>query len=250
MATGGAGDKIVNLWNTETGQLVQAFGEAPSDLHLPRQARVLARWHPSAGRRQHVVEGVGRSENTERLRATTLGSRRRLGGRGTAFVAFSPDGTLALTSDRDNGLEFWSVETGQLVRTFKPKLGTLIAVSPDATRVLSQRRAQTSSRLWDVASGQLLRTFEGHSIGVASVATSPDGDPSPHGRQQGEAVGCRERQAGAHDRRAGPNSVAFSPDGARLLAGSLQLAQAVGRGERAARPRPEDTLSRSGCVLA
>ena len=29
MATGGAGDKIVNLWNTETGQLVQAFGDYP-----------------------------------------------------------------------------------------------------------------------------------------------------------------------------------------------------------------------------
>jgi len=30
MATGGAGEKIVNVWNPETGQLVQALGEPQS----------------------------------------------------------------------------------------------------------------------------------------------------------------------------------------------------------------------------
>jgi WD40 repeat protein len=49
-----------------------------------------------------------------------------------------------------------------------------VAVSADGTRVLSSG-GDGSVKLWDAATGRLLRTFEGHSRDVRSVAFSPDG---------------------------------------------------------------------------
>jgi WD40 repeat protein len=215
VATGGAGDKIVNLWNTDTGQLVQTFGEAPPTFIY----RVKLAFSPDGAR---ILVGDNTSlkvwDAATGTPIHTLGTR-GLGGHGTASVAFSPDGALALTSGRENGLEFWSLQTGQLVRTFKPRLSTHIAVSPDATRVLSQEGLK-HLKLWDIASGELLRTFEGHSNGVASVASSPDGTRlltvDNKVRLWDAASGRLTRTI---DER-GPNSVVFSPNGARLLAGS------------------------------
>ena len=215
VATGGAGDKIVNVWNTETGQLVQTFGEAPSAFIY----RVKLAFSPDGAR---LLVGDNTSlkvwDAANGTPIHTLGTR-GLGGHGTASVAFSPDGALALVSDRDNGLVFWSVQTGQSVRTFKPRLSTHIAISPDATRVLSQEGLK-HLKLWDVASGQLLHTFEGRSNGVASVATSPDGTrllTVDNKVRLWDAVSGRLART-IEERVA--NSVVFSPDGARLLAGS------------------------------
>jgi WD40 repeat protein len=115
---------------------------------------------------QHVVEGVGRSERTP---IHTLGTR-GLGGQGTASVAFSRM-ELSLTSDRDDGLVFWSVQTGQSVRTFKPKLSTP-AVSPDATRARRKGSNISSCGMLQAAgSPHLRRTRQWRCI----VASSPDG---------------------------------------------------------------------------
>jgi WD40 repeat protein len=215
LATAGAGDKIVNVWNADTGQLLQAFGEASNDFiyrarlaFSPDGTRVLVGdngslriWDAAKGTLLHTLG--------------TKGLQRSL----TAFVAFSPDGAHALSNEDERGLEIWSVETGQLIRAFKPKLVRPVAISPDSGRVLSTdwRRQIT---LWDVASGQQTHTIEGRSSSIRSVAVSPDGARllTVDSRVRlWDAVGGRlERTI---DERA-PNSVALSPDGTRLLSGS------------------------------
>src|SRR5262249_5839930 len=121
--------------------------------------------------------------------------------------------------DRDNGLTFWSLEQGQLVRTFKSQLGNFIAVTPDGTQALSHE-LYDKLKLWDVASGQVLHTFEGHSNRIASVAASPDRTRlltvDNKVKLWDAARGRLERTI--DDR--GAQSVVFSPDGAQLLAGN------------------------------
>ena len=140
-------------------------------------------------------------------------------GYGVRFVAYSPDGTFALTSDLDNGLEFWSTQTGQLVRAFKPKLATFIGVSTDGTRALSEGWGHKLD-LWDLRSEQLLRSFEGQSFSLSSVAISPDGahllTVDNKARLWDAASGRLARTIEAP----APDFVVFSPDGARLLSGN------------------------------
>ena len=221
MATGGAGDKIVNLWNTETGQLVQAFGDYPATFSYqvrlafsPDGTRLLVAdnttlkvWEAATGT---LVLGLRADDPGE--------SRRRLGGRVATLVAFSADGVLALSNSFEHGLEFWSLETGQHARTFKPKLGKFVAVSPDGKRAVSGEWG-SKFKVWDVASEQLLHTFEGHSISVSSVATSPDG---AHLLTVDQKVRLWDAANGrlARTIKDQGQSVVFSPDGARLLAAS------------------------------
>jgi WD40 repeat protein len=214
IATGGAGDKMVNVWSTQTGQLLQAFGEAPSAFiyrvklaFSPDGARILVSDNTS-------LKVYDAAQGTPIHALGTHG----LGEHGMAFVGFSPDGTLALASGRESGLEFWNAETGQLVRSFKPKFSTQIAISADAGRVLAQE-SFGGLKLWDIATGQPLRAFEGLSYPVSSVASSPDGTRlltvDNRVRLWDSASGRMERTIGS----LAPNSMVFSPDGSRLLAG-------------------------------
>jgi WD40 repeat protein len=222
MATGGAGEKIVNVWNPETGQLIQAFGEPPESTFgyqvklafSPDGARVLVAdnktikvWDIAKGTPIHSLAPSGRAEEAGGLRAY-----------GASFVAFSPDGALALTSDYDKGLQFWGMEAGQPVRTFKPNLAKFIAVSPDGARALSEGWGHKLD-LWDVGSEQLICSFESHSSTVFSLAVSPDGT---HLVSVGNKVRLWDAVSGRLTRTIDErlvNSVAFSPDGTRLLAG-------------------------------
>ena len=234
IATGGAGDKIVNLWNAETGQLVQAFADyAPTFIYQvrlafsPDGARLLVADNTTLKVWEAVTGTLIHS-----LRADDLGeNRRRLGGRGASFVAFSADGTLALASDYENGLQFWSLATGQLARTFKSKLGKFVALSADGKRAVSGE-LYSKVKVWDVASEQLLHTFEGHSNSVGSVATSPDGarllTVDNKLRLWDAASGRLARTI--KDR---GQSVAFSPDATRLFAASYNAVKLwdVGSGQ-------------------
>jgi WD40 repeat protein len=50
-----------------------------------------------------------------------------------------------------------------------------VAFSPDGSRALSSGYLEKAVNLWDVASGKLLKTFSGHSSDATCVAFSPDG---------------------------------------------------------------------------
>ncbi|MEE8146090.1 MAG: hypothetical protein V3T24_00680, partial [Longimicrobiales bacterium] len=107
-----------------------------------------------------------------------------------------------------------------------------VAFSPDGTQLVSGSNDWTV-RLWDVASGTVTATLRGHMGGVGSVAFSPDGtrlvsgsfdrtvrlwdasgEPVPEGAaSRGETATLRGHEGGVR-------SVAFSPDGTRLVSGS------------------------------
>jgi WD40 repeat protein len=222
VATAGPGGQAVNLWDMETGQLVQAFGEAPQSLFYgikiafsPDGAHILVGdntslklWSTANGTLIHTLAShAGKGPDGLQLPAVS-------------FVAFSPDGSLALSGDAGEGLKFWSAETGQLVRMIAPKFERLITVSSDGARALFDE-FRDKLKVRDVASEQLIRTLEGHYIGVRSVAASPDGTRF---LTAGDKVRLWNAASGKLERtieERGIPSVVFSPDGTRLLAGSL-----------------------------
>jgi WD40 repeat protein len=138
-------------------------------------------------------------------------------------AAFSPDGEHLLSASEDGTLKLWDVATGRLLQTFEGHSGRAVALafSPNGARVMvSDHR---SVKLWNTATGQHLRTFEDLPISVSSAVFSPDGKDILVGCSNGVAQ-LRDAETGRllrtflhHEERAVDISVAFSPDGKRLV---------------------------------
>ena len=140
-------------------------------------------------------------------------------------VAYSPDGTTALSGSGDGTLMLWDVASGEAIRTFSGHTDDVLSVvySPDGTTALSGSRDRTLI-VWDMASGAALRTLRGHTAEVLSVVYSPDGTTALSGSMDstlilwdvasGEAI----RTFSGHTD--GVYGVAFSPDGTTALSGS------------------------------
>lgn len=140
-------------------------------------------------------------------------------------VAFSPDGTQALSASLDHTLILWDVATGEIVRRFEGHSDWVrdVAFSPDGRRALSASSDHTII-LWDVDQGTPIRTLEGHADAVLCVAFSPNGTQALSGAadysvilwdvESGELL---KRLEGHTDRVFG---VAFGPAGLTALTAS------------------------------
>jgi WD40 repeat protein len=232
----GGADKTLKLWDLATGQLIRAF-EGHGD-------KVAAVAFSPDGRR--VLSGS--DDRTVKLWDLATGQLiRAFEGHGdkVTAVAFSPDGRRVLSGSDDRTVKLWEAATGQLVQTFEGDTGlwSRVAFSPDGRNVLST--FSKTLKLWDAATGRLLRTFEGHSWGVSTVAFAPDGRTLVSGgldwdgtlrpprkstvklwdvasgqllRTFEDAVADRLANENGEDGVAGVPSLAFSPDGGRVLA--------------------------------
>ena len=140
-------------------------------------------------------------------------------------VAFSPDGSYALSGSGDRTIRLWEIATGKELRRFEEHsdIVSTVVFSPDGRYVLSGSMDKTL-RFLEVASGMELRCFKGHSAGVSSVAFSPDGRYILSGSQD-KTIKLWEISTGKELRRFkghndGVSSVAFSPDSRYILSGS------------------------------
>jgi WD40 repeat protein len=168
---------------------------------------------------------------------------------GILSAAVARDGRRLLSGSQDKTVKLWHAATGRLLRTFEGHSNavTSVAFSPDGARLLSGSRDNTL-KLWDAASGQLIRSWAAQRLGVTAVAFSPDGryllsaGADPAGRMD-NCVKLWDAQSGQLVRVFGAyatyapegtkwhgsvqdghtdsvTSVAFSPDGTRLVSGS------------------------------
>jgi WD40 repeat protein len=140
-------------------------------------------------------------------------------------LAFTPDGTRAVSASWDGSLKVWEVGTGRLVRTIYGSAGGFfsLALTPDGTQMLAGER-QRALTLWDLATGQPVRRFEGHSNTVLAVAISADGAQAVSAghdktiRLWDVSTGRQLRVLAGH---AGSVlSIQFSPNGTQLISSS------------------------------
>lgn len=103
-------------------------------------------------------------------------------------ACFDATGRHLVSGHADGLLRLWDVVTGRCIRVFRqqqPGGVSCLAFSPDGRWVVSGGTGTTACRtweyadpwvwLWEIESGQCARRFEGHEGHVSSVAFSPDG---------------------------------------------------------------------------
>lgn len=216
-----AGEKQIQVWDPGSGREVsQLEGHKSavwSVLALRDNARALS----------------GGLDNTLRLWDLTSGENLKTIECGTEYAdnifssAIHPAETQVLSGHRDGRIRLWNLQTGECLVTLKGHLRTVRAVQfmPDGRFAVSGS-LDTTVKIWDLASGICVGTLEGHQDQVHSVAISPDGTLIASTGFIDETVRLWDWRSGTcrqvirYDGHPSPVSVAFSPDGSRLLVGT------------------------------
>ncbi len=136
----------------------------------------------------------------------------------------SPDGKLALAGGRAE-LELWDFVSKQRTAVLKGHSDTVnfVQISRDGTFAVSGSGDKTV-KVWDLEAGKCIGTLEGHQAQVLSVAISPDGNMIASTGFTDHTVRLWDRKSGTClaviEQDASPISVAFSPQGSRLVVGT------------------------------
>jgi WD40 repeat protein len=142
-------------------------------------------------------------------------------------VAYSPDGRWIASGSWDQAVHLWDAAGGKPVRTLEGHTNPVgaLAFTPDGTRLASWGEDRMI-RLWDVATGRPSGTLAHHGMGqrdsVYSLVVSPDGQRLGAVTKGGVRFWNLATQEELTTMRLpieGARVVAFSPDGARLVAG-------------------------------
>jgi WD40 repeat protein/serine/threonine protein kinase len=157
-------------------------------------------------------------------------------------LVFTPDGTRIASGSLDKTLRFWDAASGKILSIIQTNGGVnSIAFSPDARRVAAGLESG-QLELWDAASGQQFATMMGREgNAIYAVAFSPDGSRIVCGKSDGtvsiwDAASAKETiqltglsnqyefqdpVAKQYELQWPVITVAFTPDGRRILSGDM-----------------------------
>lgn len=214
-------DGRVRLWDLETTALLRLYprlaGNPSAVAFTPDETTVLAisesgaavAWDKSTGAQVAVL-----AEESIPLTAQ----------------AFSPTEPTVALGSRNGDTILYSLESGLALRTLSGHERTVssVAFSTDGSR-LATGALDGVVRIWDTANGDLVTSFTGHTSGITDLAFHPT-EPqvvSADGRYfvrlwsavTGEEI--RSFPEAVPQENQFFNAVAFSPDGARIAAGTL-----------------------------
>lgn len=183
------------------------------------------------------------SGNTVQMRDVTTGEKRTTVSVQTqriANVVYAPDGnTIATARERDNTVYLWDTATGKskgtLERIGKGSVQSFVFAPDGNTIATAGGWNDNVVQLWDAQTGAHKTTLTGHTKRVNSVAYSPDGNTIASGSADG-TVRLWDATTGKHKPilnhthwfhflfqwlNAPVHSVAYSPDGSTVAAGSI-----------------------------
>jgi WD40 repeat protein/tetratricopeptide (TPR) repeat protein len=243
IVTGGGhydGPFEVKVWDARTGIYLFDLKGLPPKLHgfntIPAAVSVAF----SSDSKRILTAG---SAKTARVYDATTGALHLELKEPTGAVecaAFSPDGTQIATAHDGGVVKVWDARTGKTRidwRAHKYEVRR-VAFSPDGTQVLTGGRdlsggGDQAVKVWDARAGTLLLDAKGMMSQGSSVAFSPDGKRIVAGNGDGARVidartGGLLRELKGRPRvvplvaltgSTGVKSVAFSPDGTRIVTG-------------------------------
>lgn len=175
-----------------------------------------------------VGGGVARIWDASSGRLISMLPAQAAGG-GYNCLAFAPDGRTFVTAGEDGALRVWDAATGLPIFHFRAGPGSITrAVFAPHGRSVATTHSQTrtelgTARTWDVATGRPLATFRDDSSDVSCLDFSPDGFRLVTGGSYDQTTTIWEAATGRklETFRSGVlghvGSVAFSPDGARIV---------------------------------
>jgi WD40 repeat protein len=227
----GCRDKMVRVWNLETGDLFTLAGHVHEfvwDAIFSPDGKYLV----SLARSRYEAYDPGRKDASEFIvwdLATREPILRRLRPWWSAFPAFSPDSKqLAVGLGDPTVIEIWDIASTDLVHSHKTLIAPpiMVAFSPDGKR-LAATCTDNRVRILDATTGKLVHTCVGTGGAIRpSLAFSPDGKWLASAGINSGLVELWETETGSLARTlkghlAGVLDIAFSPDGARLASAGL-----------------------------
>jgi WD40 repeat protein len=246
--TGGFGTGEASVWDARTGvELLELKGHT---------GMVMCAAFSADGER--IV--TGSADGTAKVWDARTGTPRlELAGiqGGIESASFSPDGTWIVTGgwhgpEKPGEAMVWDARTGMPRFALKGLKGPVhsVAVSKDGTRIATgggEREKPGEATVWDARTGQALFEIKGFKDVVGSLAFSPDGtrivtgedNDSAHDRGNGVTIWDAQTgtqlldltQSARGGFRAGARvSVAFSPDGKRVVIAGARSMTSLGEG--------------------
>ena len=138
-------------------------------------------------------------------------------------VAFNPNGKFFASGYADGSIRFWDAETGRHLKTFKKGYEASGLVFSEDGKTLAYADG-LHIRLQDVGTGEEKMRLTEHTLGMHSMALSPDGNILASGSED-MTIRLWDMHTGEHKKTLNGHthrvySVAFSPDGKTLASGS------------------------------
>ena len=217
----GSKDKTLKLWDAMTGQELRTLeghvGGVSSVAFSPDGQRIVSGshdqtlkvWHAETGQDILTLKGHENMVNT---------------------VAFSPDGKRIASGSNDRTVKVWDLEAGNETLSLNGHSRPVqsVSFSPDGNRIVS---SDGGIKLWDARTGQETDAISSVRIspGDRGVVFSPDGKQIASAEYMSiyvrnadtkqETRTTRTRTGRSVKHTGNPTTVAFSPDGARIVAG-------------------------------
>jgi WD40 repeat protein len=216
LVAGGYFDRLVRLWQIETGEFTSFKGhtEAIRAIAVSPDGRFLA-------------GGGGSVDPTIKLWSVQDGRCYcNLSGHTNEVwsVAFSTNGRMLASGSTDRTIRIWNTQTGECLQILAGHMHWVMSVVFSCPEILVSAGFDRTINFWDLQTGACLRTWQvGQSI--CSIAFNPSGDILASGSIE-RTVGLWDVTTGACLQTLSGHthfvwSVAFSPDGRLLASGSF-----------------------------